>query len=95
MLEGNIFASGGHGSSSSKRWAIFLLTVVGLVVAALATGGIGGVVDSVAGGADIGATSGGGTAGWGGAGSGSAGFSGMGAAFVFLLVGMLVVILRM
>ena len=95
MLEGNIFASGGHGSSSSKRWGVLLLAVAGLVVAALASGGVGGVVDGIAGGADIGATSGGGAADGGAAGPGPSGFSGMAVAFVFLLVGMLVVILRM
>jgi len=87
MLEGNIFASGGHGSSSSKRWGLLLLAVAVLATAALAGGGIGGVVNGAVNGI-TGASGAESTA-------GPPAFSGSAVAFVFLLVGMLVVILRM
>jgi len=89
MLEGNIFNSGGHGSSSGKR-AVWLVIAAGIVVAvALAAGGVGGIAQTAANGQGGAASA--------GAGSGPAApaFPGMAAGFVFLLVGMLVVILRM
>jgi hypothetical protein len=89
MLEGNIFNSGGHGSSSGKR-AVWLLVAVGVVAAvALAAGGVGGIVQTAASGQGGGASAGT------GAGAAAPAFPGMAAGFVLLLVGMLVVILRM
>jgi hypothetical protein len=88
MLEGNIFTSGGHGSSGGKRVLLLVLAVGGVVAVSLAAGGVGGVVDSVSGQ--------GGTASAGAvSGSAAPAFPGMAAGFVLLLVGMLTVILRM
>jgi hypothetical protein len=96
MLEGNIFASGGHESSSGKRWGLILLAIAVLGLAAFAGGGIGSVVDgAVSGVTGASGASGGGTAAGGGSGAGASGFSGIAVGFVLLLVGMLVAILRL
>lgn len=91
MLEGNIFTSGSHGSGGGKRLGLLVVALGSVVAVSLAAGGIGvgSLLDT--------AVSGQGATASGAAESGTAspGFPSMAVGFVFLLVSMLVVILRM
>lgn len=92
MLEGNIFTSGGHGSSGGKRLVVLLVALAAIAAISLAGGGLGSVVDTAVNGQ---ASAGGASSGGAGSGTASPGFPGVAFGFVFLLVSMLVLILRM